>query len=127
MIMRDMLEQKLGRFEELERQMADPEIQANGSKFSVAAREHGSLAKLATKYRKFKSLVEEVAELTEAMKPYVTHHNALLMANHGAVAYGDDLWQAWDRLETLEHTADGTRIAGRATEALAGELAAYAL
>lgn len=44
-------------------------------------------------------------ELTEAMKPFVAHHNALLMANHGAVAYGDDLWQAYDRLETLEHTA----------------------
>src|SRR5436190_20931261 len=27
------------------------------------------------------------------------------MANHGAVAYGSDLSQAWDRLETLEHTA----------------------
>jgi L-fuculose-phosphate aldolase len=45
------------------------------------------------------------AELTDAMKPLVKHHNALLMANHGAVAYGADLWQAWDRLETLEHTA----------------------
>lgn len=44
-------------------------------------------------------------ELTEAMRPLVKHHNALLMANHGAVAYGTDLWQAWDRLETLEHTA----------------------
>ena len=44
-------------------------------------------------------------ELTEAMKPFVAHHNALLMANHGAVAYGADLWQAFDRLETLEHTA----------------------
>jgi L-fuculose-phosphate aldolase len=44
-------------------------------------------------------------ELTEAMKPFVKHHNALLMANHGAVAYGEDLWQAFDRLETLEHTA----------------------
>src|SRR5215204_820908 len=44
-------------------------------------------------------------ELTESMKPYVEHHNALLMANHGAVAYGGDLWQAFDRLETLEHTA----------------------
>src|SRR6188474_1372503 len=44
-------------------------------------------------------------ELTEAMRPLVKHHNALLMANHGAVAYGSDLWQAWDRLETLEHTA----------------------
>jgi len=27
------------------------------------------------------------------------------MASDGAVAYGSDLWQAWDRLETLEHTA----------------------
>jgi L-fuculose-phosphate aldolase len=44
-------------------------------------------------------------ELTESMKPFVKHHNALLMANHGAVAYGEDLWQAFDRLETLEHTA----------------------
>jgi len=44
-------------------------------------------------------------ELTNAMQPYVKHHNALLMANHGAVAYGEDLWQAFDRLETLEHTA----------------------
>ena len=37
-------------------------------------------------------------ELTEAMRPLVKHHNALLMANHGAVAYGSDLWQAFDRL-----------------------------
>src|SRR5262244_4643304 len=44
-------------------------------------------------------------ELTKAMRPYVKHHNALLMANHGPVAYGEDLWQAFDRLETLEHTA----------------------
>lgn len=45
------------------------------------------------------------SELTDSMKPFVEHHNALLMANHGAVAYGADLWQAFDRLETLEHTA----------------------
>src|SRR6266852_3799340 len=44
-------------------------------------------------------------ELTDAMRPLLKHHNALLMANHGAVAYGSDLWQAFDRLETLEHTA----------------------
>lgn len=44
-------------------------------------------------------------ELTKAMQPFVKHHNALLMANHGAVAYGENLWQAFDRLETLEHTA----------------------
>jgi L-fuculose-phosphate aldolase len=44
-------------------------------------------------------------ELTDAMRPLVKHHNALLMANHGAVAYGAHLWQAFDNLETLEHTA----------------------
>ncbi len=44
-------------------------------------------------------------ELTDAMKPFVAVHNALLMANHGAVAYGKHIWEAYDRLETLEHTA----------------------
>ncbi len=44
-------------------------------------------------------------ELTDALVPYVEHHNALLLENHGVVAYGKDLWQAFDRLETLEHTA----------------------
>lgn len=44
-------------------------------------------------------------ELTQEMQPFVRLHNALLMANHGAVAYGDNLWQAFDRMETLEHTA----------------------
>ncbi len=45
------------------------------------------------------------SELSEAMKPFIAHHNALLLANHGAVAYGENLWQAFDRMETLEHTA----------------------
>src|SRR5712692_2362766 len=44
-------------------------------------------------------------ELSDAMQPLIKHHNSLLMANHGAVAYASDLWQAFDRLETLEHTA----------------------
>lgn len=51
------------------------------------------------------------AELTDTMQPLVKHHNALLMANHGAVAYGADVWQAFDRLETLEHTARITLLA----------------
>ena len=50
-------------------------------------------------------------ELTDAMRPLVKHHNALLMANHGAVAYGENLWQAFDRLETMEHTARITILA----------------
>jgi len=61
--MRDMLEKKLTRFEELERQMSDPVLLADGNKIAAVAREHGSLAKMATKYRRFKGMVEEVAEL----------------------------------------------------------------
>jgi peptide chain release factor 1 len=63
--MREMLEQKLSRFEALERQMSDPAVLADGAKMAAAAREHGSLAKLATKYRRFKKLVEDVAELNK--------------------------------------------------------------
>jgi peptide chain release factor 1 len=60
---RDQLEGTLRRFEELERQMVDPDVLADGNKIAAVAREHGSLTRQATKYRRFKSLVDEVAEL----------------------------------------------------------------
>jgi L-fuculose-phosphate aldolase len=43
-------------------------------------------------------------ELTDAIEPYLEFHDALLMANHGAVAYAATLEQAFNKLETLEHT-----------------------
>src|SRR5436189_1714677 len=60
---REQLDTQLDRFEELERKMSDPAVLAEGAKLAAVAREHGSLAKVATKYRRFKSLVDEVAEL----------------------------------------------------------------
>jgi len=45
------------------------------------------------------------AELTAPMRPLIPRHNALLMANHGVVAYGEDLLQAYFRMETVEHSA----------------------
>jgi peptide chain release factor 1 len=66
--MREMLEQKLARFVELERQMMDPEILANPSRMAAIAREHGGLAKLATRYRAFKALNNEIGELNEMVK-----------------------------------------------------------
>jgi L-fuculose-phosphate aldolase len=44
-------------------------------------------------------------ELTEPMKPLIPRHNALLMANHGSVCYGEDVFQAYFRMETVEHSA----------------------
>jgi peptide chain release factor 1 len=65
--MREMLDEKLARFEELERQMSDPEILADSAKLAAAAREHGSLTKLATKYRQFKNLNEQINDAKEMM------------------------------------------------------------
>ena len=60
--MRDLLEQKLSRFEELERQLVDPEVLANSARMAAVAREHGSLAKLATRYRRFRELNSQIAD-----------------------------------------------------------------
>jgi L-fuculose-phosphate aldolase len=43
-------------------------------------------------------------ELTDAIEPYLEFHDALLMANHGAVAYAETIEKAFNKLETLEHT-----------------------
>lgn len=63
--MRDVLDQKLARFEELERQLSDPDVLANGPLLAAVARERGSLAKLAGKYRRFKELNQQIAEAQE--------------------------------------------------------------
>ena len=44
-------------------------------------------------------------EVAESIVPYLDGHCAVLLANHGALAWGSDLWAAFDRLETVEHTA----------------------
>jgi peptide chain release factor 1 len=63
--MRDQLEAKLARFEELERAMVDPVVLAEPQKLAAIAREHGTLAKLARKYRGFVGLERQIAELEE--------------------------------------------------------------
>lgn len=62
---REVLETKLTRYEQLEAEMADPVIQADGTQFSAVAREHGGLSKVATKYRDFKRITDEIAECHE--------------------------------------------------------------
>ena len=63
--MRSLLEEKLRRFEELEKQLVDPEVLCNSALMSAVAREHGSLARLATKYRRFKELNDEIRDAAE--------------------------------------------------------------
>lgn len=44
-------------------------------------------------------------ELTEPMLPYIPKYDAIMMGNHGAVCYGEDVYKAFFRMETLEHFA----------------------
>jgi hypothetical protein len=44
-------------------------------------------------------------ELADAVKPYVRLHDGLLLANHGALALGRDLFSAYYKMETNEHFA----------------------
>lgn len=50
-------------------------------------------------------------ELTDPMLPYIPKYDALMMANHGAVCYGEDLWKAYFKMETVEHFARITMVA----------------
>lgn len=45
------------------------------------------------------------AELPEALLRHVKGHNLFLLANHGAVAVGRDIYEAAYRMEQLEHCA----------------------
>jgi len=45
------------------------------------------------------------SELAETLAPYVPHYDAILMSNHGVVAYGDTLEHAYMKMETVEHFA----------------------
>ena len=63
--MRKLLDEKLARFEELERLLSDPATQMDSGKMAAIAREHGSLARLATKYRRFRSVIGQIGEVRQ--------------------------------------------------------------
>jgi L-fuculose-phosphate aldolase len=49
--------------------------------------------------------------LSESLIPFIPKYDALMMANHGAVCYGEDLFKAFFKMETLEHFARITLVA----------------
>jgi L-fuculose-phosphate aldolase len=44
-------------------------------------------------------------ELADTVRPFVKAHDGLLLANHGALALGKDLFSAYYKMETIEHFA----------------------
>ncbi len=45
-------------------------------------------------------------EIPEKIKPFLQKSDAILLENHGALTLGSDLFSAYHKMETLEHTAN---------------------
>jgi L-fuculose-phosphate aldolase len=45
------------------------------------------------------------SELSKTLEPFVPRYDAILMSNHGVVAYADTLEHAYMKMETVEHFA----------------------
>ena len=97
--MRDQLEAKLARFEELERAMADPAVLADPQRLSAVAREHGGLVRLAGKFRGFRQLERQIAELTEMSRGDDQELRALAAAELPELESRRDA--EWDQLAEL--------------------------
>jgi peptide chain release factor 1 len=101
--MREELEQKLTRFEELEKQLVDPQVLSSGARLAAVARERGSLAKVATKYRQFKQLNEQIADAVELARDGDAEMRELAEAELPTLrAQREALWN-----ELLDLTAGG--------------------
>ncbi len=101
--MRKMLDEKLDRFEELESLMADPAVQVDSQRMAAVAREHGSLAKLVTKYRTFRNLREEMAELREMAESDDKEERQMAVEELASLEGKNE--KLWDEL--LEQTIGG--------------------
>jgi peptide chain release factor 1 len=97
--MRDQLEEKLARFEELERAMADPAVLADQQRLSAVAREHGSLVRLAGKFRGFRRLEQQIADLVEMSRGDDQELRALAAAELPELESRRDV--QWDELAEL--------------------------
>ena len=50
-------------------------------------------------------------ELPDAVRKYITAHDGMLLANHGALTVGADLYSAYYKMETIEHFAKISLVA----------------
>jgi L-fuculose-phosphate aldolase len=51
------------------------------------------------------------SELPEAVRKYIKAHDGMLLANHGALTVGGDLYSAYYKMETIEHFAKISLVA----------------
>src|ERR671938_676176 len=51
------------------------------------------------------------SELPQAVRKYIKAHDGMLLANHGALTVGTDLFGAYYKMETIEHFAKISLVA----------------
>ncbi|HEY1064935.1 MAG TPA: PCRF domain-containing protein, partial [Pirellulales bacterium] len=102
--MRDKLEAQLDRFLEIERLVQDPDVLSDGARYSALAKERGSLAKVAMKYREFKELNEQIAE-TRRMAEEEADAEMREMALEELPGLNERREQSWNEL--LDLTSGG--------------------
>ncbi len=86
-------EQTLNRYRELEGQLADPAVIGDRPRYTQAAKEHGSLAKMVKPYLEYRKISEDIAqaealaaaESDPEMKRYAEEELAGLRARHQAL------------------------------------------
>ncbi len=66
--MLDQLEEKLARYEEIERLMLDPQVLADSQRVAALARERGMLARVVSKYREFKKINQQIAQTRQLLE-----------------------------------------------------------
>ena len=52
-------------------------------------------------------------EVADSLLPFLAGHDAILLANHGAISYGTSLLDAFMKMETVEHLAQVELVAHR--------------
>ncbi|MCU0712602.1 MAG: peptide chain release factor 1 [Pirellula sp.] len=96
MKIRDQLEQKYARFQELEAMMSDPQVLSESNRMASILREHGGLAKVGNKFGKYKKLGEELKDL----EPMLSSHDSdeRSMAEDEVVRLKADRETIWNEL-----------------------------
>jgi peptide chain release factor 1 len=94
--MREELDAKLIRFEALERDLADPEVQADPQRMSAVAREHGTLARLAARYRELRAMERQIEEYREYLEGDDEELRAIAESEFGELTARRDA--VWDEL-----------------------------
>ena len=108
--MRDQLDATLARFEQLQRELVDPEVLLQPQRMAAVVREHGALSRVALKYRALVSLEGQIRDLEALVDGVDGELGALAAAELPDLRAARE--HAWDELLDLcsdDGDADRTR------------------